>query len=657
MYINQALHGYQQGHNRVMSSITLPNIDEDRMKILSDWSEYAGGMDGDMSYITTYPLSLDNLYVVAKTWYANEMNRPGCVWTHSLIIDLSEIEETFDFRLLECYFHRPSKDDYSYDIKIEVNTNCTQTKESSIPIRMQDVWLIYNILLQNTTNTVFCVENISTYYQSLILSILQYLPIEIIKSLRLCSGGSTRRTDGSIGFNLVFSSMVGNTVSLSSVKMNDGTANKDAGILFICSSIYHSNSDIFQLIRMFSKDIGNSYIKLNTLGILLQALNSAYKGTPNMDFSLVLNNITSIFPTSSEGKALKRIFLGSKVGFLFTTEEDYYIQLCGLPDSVFDDWKSIGFETASCRFISSSSENFTSLIERLVSMESMNCEGKKIILKAAHIVSIPLLKALCKNNWSVFMALVSIRPALLISNYWLSLPVNKVSILFPFVEKIDNKHIAYWDQILIYILTNALDISTSFACKIYVSYPHTIAKIMDYIQVNDSVVLSKGINELCLSNKKDVIYWMETKNTLSDNVIRYIMKTISPVSDDVIELGTEPWTAFFKTKTIHSDVDYYLFLFRLSLNWKSTITLDMLKTSFSIIHLAMSKDELSSKEFSVLSPYMEDLPFWQVWDNCKKLRKGLVKYMKRLGYNRSDLNEFTQSNELNTILQKIWDKK
>ena len=40
MYIHQTLHGYQHGHNKLNSSIILPPIDEDRMKILSDWSEY-----------------------------------------------------------------------------------------------------------------------------------------------------------------------------------------------------------------------------------------------------------------------------------------------------------------------------------------------------------------------------------------------------------------------------------------------------------------------------------------------------------------------------------------------------------------------------------------------------------------------------------------
>ena len=111
MIIHQALHGYNQGHNRLASSYPLSAQDDDMIKMLSDWSEFSGSKDN--SYITTYPLSDGQHYVVAKSWYADDMERPGCVWTHSLIIDLTNFDEKFDFRLLLDLFKRPSKGEYS----------------------------------------------------------------------------------------------------------------------------------------------------------------------------------------------------------------------------------------------------------------------------------------------------------------------------------------------------------------------------------------------------------------------------------------------------------------------------------------------------------------------------------------------------------------
>ena len=67
MLIHQALHGYSDGHNRIACSMQLSPIDDDRMKVLSDWSGYAGGIDRDSSYITAYPLMDRKLYVIAKS--------------------------------------------------------------------------------------------------------------------------------------------------------------------------------------------------------------------------------------------------------------------------------------------------------------------------------------------------------------------------------------------------------------------------------------------------------------------------------------------------------------------------------------------------------------------------------------------------------------
>ena len=39
-----------------------------------------------VDYYTGYPLENGEKYVIAKTWYAYEMKRPGCVWTHSIVL-------------------------------------------------------------------------------------------------------------------------------------------------------------------------------------------------------------------------------------------------------------------------------------------------------------------------------------------------------------------------------------------------------------------------------------------------------------------------------------------------------------------------------------------------------------------------------------------
>lgn len=103
--IHQAIHGYRDGH-RLLSSSTLLSADAARaMLVLSDMSG-SSMQPGFDEYLTGYPLPDSEFFVLAKTWYAPEMQRPGCVWTHSLLIPRAQVSHIMTAGLLEM-FRRP----------------------------------------------------------------------------------------------------------------------------------------------------------------------------------------------------------------------------------------------------------------------------------------------------------------------------------------------------------------------------------------------------------------------------------------------------------------------------------------------------------------------------------------------------------------------
>jgi hypothetical protein len=105
--IQQTLHGYSDGHRLVASSCRLPRDAESQMLILSDLSGPGGGDQFD-PYLTGYPLESAGRYALACTWPAPEMKRPGCVWTHTLLLGdelLAEMNNPEEFLKL---FNRPN---------------------------------------------------------------------------------------------------------------------------------------------------------------------------------------------------------------------------------------------------------------------------------------------------------------------------------------------------------------------------------------------------------------------------------------------------------------------------------------------------------------------------------------------------------------------
>lgn len=108
MRIEQILHGYADGHRLLAGSVDLPRQAKYLMLGLSDMSGRSM-VPGFEEYLTGYPLPDAGLYAFARTWYAPEMERPGCVWTHTLLIGESDLGSIRNLGDLCRLFRQPTK--------------------------------------------------------------------------------------------------------------------------------------------------------------------------------------------------------------------------------------------------------------------------------------------------------------------------------------------------------------------------------------------------------------------------------------------------------------------------------------------------------------------------------------------------------------------
>jgi hypothetical protein len=88
--VHQALHGYADGHRQLACSVSLPTKDARLMLVMSDVSG-PGVASLGLHYLTGYTLAESGMYALAKTWPAPEMSRPGCVWTHTVLIGFADL--------------------------------------------------------------------------------------------------------------------------------------------------------------------------------------------------------------------------------------------------------------------------------------------------------------------------------------------------------------------------------------------------------------------------------------------------------------------------------------------------------------------------------------------------------------------------------------
>jgi hypothetical protein len=105
--LNQCLFGYDDGHRLLSASLKLP---ADAASLLLLNSDLVPGLDASRTegYWTGMPVPAANAYALMRTWPAPEMPRPGCVWTHVVLIALTDIARFPDLALLGSLFARPN---------------------------------------------------------------------------------------------------------------------------------------------------------------------------------------------------------------------------------------------------------------------------------------------------------------------------------------------------------------------------------------------------------------------------------------------------------------------------------------------------------------------------------------------------------------------
>ena len=105
--VDQAVHGYSDGHRLLSSSRQFAQLSERQLRILSDLSGPSAYSSLD-DYYTSYPLHDDRSFAIGRTWIANEMRRPGCVWTHTLVVREEDMSDLGSVARLLPLFVRPS---------------------------------------------------------------------------------------------------------------------------------------------------------------------------------------------------------------------------------------------------------------------------------------------------------------------------------------------------------------------------------------------------------------------------------------------------------------------------------------------------------------------------------------------------------------------
>lgn len=661
MIIEQTLYGYNKGHGLLASSFPVrPNNDSSLMSVLSDWTGFRNEL-GEDSYMTFYPLSNGEKYAFAKTWYAEEMERPGCVWTHTLIVDLKEMDRNFDFRVLDDFFRRPQKDDYEfYQHKIEIDN--FETRNSNVVFNMFDdtsLLVLYLLLLGNNKNLFIYMDKAQRAYQALCFYLLQYLPLDMLKWISLSTGSASRRKLGSEDFSIQFTDNITN-ISLSNAPWKGKIAKENftIGLLYIFEQSKRENDTFPSLIRLFKEDIKDEKEKLFAFAMLMKELDTALnEKVGEKEYADVLSLLEKNFPKQNEGIRLKSNFLSEKISSLYGTEEDYLFQIASLAKDSFLHPLLTHFTQRLMVLDKNSHNDYLDLMDKIAKIEHPNETACNALLYAIDHMEEEELLRMANNNWKKIMPFLNDNDRFFDSGMWLRISNEQFNDIFLLYCRRDFATFKYWDELLKKVIASEALADENISSQLVINTNDAVQIIFDSANNPHLSVISPFLLLSCMQKKEEFWGWLEKQKIINERVENFIIHQIDPTAIYVKESQSCSWRALLEADNGEKCIDFYLYLYLLAHNWKDRLSVEMLKHSFYPIYQDLSKSKLSSKDWDRISRVTPNRYFIANWDKCKILSRGLVDYLKDCDVDIDEVRVFSPNKKVNERLTQYWKKK
>lgn len=662
MKIEQLIHGYNNGHHLIASSISLPIEDADKMSRISDWTGYINSIDKGTDYIMAYPLEKSHLYVIARSWYAHEMSRPGCVWTHSFLVDFDSMGQDTNFYNLVRLFRRPKEDgeDFiSYTKSIQLKEEKTLEKVKPIdgldPVRM--MFMIAGLMERNKP-MVYATEKGADFYIDLCLRLIQNIPYGILREISICSGSSNVRKIGNVFFNLQFVTSKGETL-IEPYPQNISKPTADRGFQFWIDSLVGGRQDVAQMIHRFSEDIGNNSMKFLAVANLLKLLDDKIRKT-NEESGIkdIIKHLTSEFKAKESGAKLKRAYLSENVTKLFCDERTFIVELATTNENKSLDYLQIDYKGRVSNYRNQhTTDEYIDILVELSKADNLNEEGRNVLAHAMDGMTKEEMLSCANKDWGLFKTIATLNINLLSSDFWIDLPSTQFLSLFAIFQREVPLIFMGWEKLFDKLLTIDTFVADNICHELARNVDHYVKIALDRWNSARIMPINKTLMSLCMKQKKDVLQWISFQNNINDDIRDFIKENIRPDDTTVVAMGSDVWKVFVKEElNDEKNANKLIYIYILAFNWRDYTALSYIKGVLPYIYEALSLETLSHISWMKIQKFTGEVPVWRFWDNCRKVLIGVKNYCKEMNLSSQEIENFTIHHKLNEELMELWRK-
>ncbi len=656
LLIHQTLHGYSDGHRLLATSYQLS---EKAQRILLSLSDRSGDIvSGFNEYLTGYPVPESNFYAFAKTWHAPEMERPGCVWTHTLLLQRDYFQNLTNFHPLRSWFVRPEKGNtfsmykepllYTHPDK-ENNEFIFPTINGSDVEKFNFLYsTVFNQLYEKVKSVVLLAPN-SSEYEDFILSLWCQQWPQLRSRFTFCTGSINGRTIQKHPFVV----QVAPYQSYSTyVHKHPNLARIDTRLIEPVESRSTSRKD-YKTLRSkkdpLIKFVWHYGARMKpfrkNFGWLARFYNLTHEDSKDIKLSKITEFLAIKFPSPEEMPDLKAVLYGGN------TLEETFVRALGDEETLLSELfkteyahifavKDLHIFERTTKLGKASPQSVSNILRLYGSELGMNPIRDEFFQAAAEVITAEQAYLLSGKDWILLSTLISYNPNLAATPaLWMEGNSQRQDVFKLLAklwyEKASNESID-WKKIVYAILDANTD---SFADQLYDMFGEgLIAFMLDWhSQSNRNQQLGERWLHYLKKNQGKVMEW--AANVSNSPLTKALAaKVLSPHSQEVLKHGSHPWLdlAEHGIAQVNGEdlVDVAAFLLAIGFMNVDSGAENLVAASYEPIYKAAFSDSIPWRSWSYLDKLAPSEALLFEWDKCRRLEEALISRIKK--YHWSD---------------------
>lgn len=643
--IHQCLHGYDDGHQLIQTSTRIPSKADRLLLTLSDMSGPTM-VTGFQPYLTGYPVPDTSWYAFAETWYAPEKPRPGCVWTHTLLIETADLARIQNWELLLKLFARPSKDrklkSYAEPLVLLDTRN---DSELCLVDEPRDVILLVLSALYQQSKPVYLAAQDAKTHQDLVLTIWNQQYPKLRRSFSFCTASLANRKILGRAFDLQI---------IPATSLRDVQRDVPNGVFIepekvtlpldlppwihtAAEDLVHcTNSDLRQFLLLFGADAAEGREPFAQILDLYTKVHAIESGAPRL-FEII-EQISMYYPGAQQGARLKQVLLGgnsasSRVALTFS-ESDLLKELAVTDRSSAFDADSLRLRERASELVHKQPGQFRQLILDLLNYD-LNPLGEQIIAGMAEAVTPTIALDVGRQKAGLLFVLTKYNPALLTAPEIWQEPKDRQRELLDFVQpQLESGELSI-AKVMYAMLTAGSDVLAEDLIRQYGSV--AVAAVLDWFENYPSSVLSENWERALASKPGAILDWLDTCGEPRYETMALLTSLLDPHSASVLKFGTNVWLPLARSD--ESDmggktrISVMAFLLALGFSNPDAHAPQLVAEAFQPVHDAAAAERLPYASWRLLMYQAPSLTWWGEWDKCERLRRALVDKFIRFKWN------------------------